>query len=106
MPETMGSSPAKCLLSARVLSARPFRVLFELFRKTRNRRERPAQAFGIQAGLGIWRQRECPRGPAKIAALLTYRAVRCNIAAATARNFKSTAPGTLVPRRPAGILPR
>src|SRR5208283_3436623 len=105
MPDTMDCSAAKCLLSARVLSARRF-GFFELFRKTRNRRERPAQAFGIQAGLGIWRQRECPRGPAKIAALLTYRAVRCNIAAATARNFKSTAPGTLVPRRPAGILPR
>jgi hypothetical protein len=36
------------------------------------------QAFGIQAGLGLWRRRECPRGPAKIEGLLTYRAGACN----------------------------
>jgi MFS transporter, CP family, cyanate transporter len=63
-------------------------VSFGFFRKAHNRRERSEQAFGIQAGLGRLEAAECPRGPAKIAASLTYRAVRCNTAKLMARRAK------------------
>jgi hypothetical protein len=47
--------------------------LLELLRKTRRRRERLAQALGIQAGRGFSGHREISRAlrPAEIAALLT-----------------------------------
>jgi hypothetical protein len=83
----MGSSPAKSspAKSSRVLSAlaRSLRVLvsssLELFRKPRNRRRRPMQALGIQAGPGGFGRCRAARRAAKIGGLLTHREMRRNM---------------------------